>query len=130
MGPWRADRTADVAMQLPRTALRADHRDPPDRPGPGGAPILAPSLAARVPPLFTWPNAEPGPHGLVVHNRGRARSLVVVGGAPAGWVDPGATVELEGWRAGVYQVGALRPLGGLGQRAQRVRIPGELTLVH
>jgi hypothetical protein len=130
MGPWRADRTADVAVQLQGNALRADHLDAPDRPGHPAAPILEPHLAARVSPLFTWPDAEPGPHALVVHNRGRARALVVVGGAPVGWVDPGASATFEGWTAGVFQVGALRPLGAPAQRAQRVRIPGELTLSH
>lgn len=130
LGPWRADRTADVAVRRPGSALRADHLDPPELPRDTDAPLLEPRLAARVPPVFAFADAEPGPHALTVHNGGRARSLVVVGGAAVGWVDPGATAAFEGWAPGMYQVGALRPLGAPVKRAERVRIPGELTLSH
>lgn len=130
MGPWRADRTADVALQRPGSALRADHLDPPDPPADAPPLLLEPRLAARVPPVLEAPEAEPGPRALTVHNAGRARSLVVVGGAAVGWVEPGATATFEGWTAGTYQVGALRPLGTPVKRAERVPIPGEVTLSH
>jgi hypothetical protein len=130
LGPWRADRTADVAVKLPRAALRADHEGPPDPPEPSAPLLLDAALAARVPPTYAGPDGEPGPHTLRVHNEGRARALVVVGGAAAAWVDAGAHVELEGFRAGIYRLGVMRPLGGLTQRVDRVRIPGELTLPH
>ena len=29
LGPWRGERTADAPVELPRSALRADHVDPP-----------------------------------------------------------------------------------------------------
>lgn len=131
LGPWRADRTADVAFERPASSLRADHRDPPDRPSSPDGPVSLTSLGLeRLRPFFELPAEEPGPRPVVVRNDGSARALIVIEGAPVGWLEAGEQVTFELPTAGMYRLGAMRPLGSAALREKRVRVPGELTLTR
>ncbi len=132
VGLWRMERTADVAVEVPREALRADHEDPP-RPSAQVAhrAFLSPELMARISPR-RGPTPEPADdapgEGLIITNRGRARMIVTVGGTPVGWVDRGATAHFVGLRPGTYQVGAMRPFGLQTAARRPVVVPGRINL--
>lgn len=131
LGPWRADRTADVAFERPASSLRADHLEPPDRPSSPDGPVSLTSLGLeRLRPFFELPADEPGPRPLVVRNDGDARALIVIEGAPVGWLEAGEQATFELPMAGMYRLGAMRPLGSAVLREKRVRVPGELTLAR
>ena len=132
VGVWRAERTADVAVRLPRSAMRADHRDPPPAiPDGDGRAFLSPELMARLPKKR---GPAPEPHddapgeGLIVMNRGRATMMITVGGNPVGWVEAGATVHFVGIRPGGYNVGAMRAFGLQTATLRPVRVPGRIGL--
>ncbi|MFW6052079.1 MAG: hypothetical protein ACODAU_12955 [Myxococcota bacterium] len=129
VGPWRADRTADVALKRPRSALRADHHDPPEPPETptDPTPVTLHGLDA-LRPLFRVPASEPGPHPLVVRNEGSARALVIVEGVPVRWLETDEAVTLRLPVAGIYRVGAMRPLGSAVLLETRTRAPGEVVL--
>jgi len=132
VGLWRAERTADVAVRLPRSALRADHVDPPRPiPNPASRAILAPETMARIERIRgpLQPPAEDAPaEGLQVLNRGRSRMLVTVQGTPIGWLDRGARAHFVGLAPGTYRVGAMRPFGLQSAGGQATVVPGRLVL--
>jgi hypothetical protein len=132
VGLWRADRTADVAMDLPRSGLRADQEDPPRRLPVTNHHFVTSSVLSRMRPARRLPAAqrELAPeHGeLVVRNRGRARMIITVAGLPVGWVDEGHTLTLSNLRSGFHEVGAMRPLGLQTARLRPVEVPGEVRL--
>jgi hypothetical protein len=134
IGPWSAERTADVAVELPRRALRADEKAPP---GPiaarSSATFLAPRHLSRLEPRYRKPHYAPPDgapdEGLVVINDGRSRVIVVVGGVPIGWVDRGARVTFAGLKErGIYRLGAMRPLGLPALTARSITLPATLSL--
>jgi hypothetical protein len=117
IGPWIAERTADVPVELKRNELRADHRDPP-------APIattafkrvLGAGVIGRLEPRYQRPEGaakrDGGPsQGLHVDNRGRSRVLITVGGAALGWIGQGESGHFPSLNRGLYQLGAMRPFG-------------------
>src|SRR5690606_19269703 len=93
LGPWRAQRTADVSSQLPRHKMRADHLEPP--PAPAGAtarPVASRASLAKLRPLRGGqPPPAPGvadpSDGMRVVNQGRGRLLVTVHGTATVWID-------------------------------------------
>jgi hypothetical protein len=114
-------------MELPRRTLRADERDPP-------APIsarasrswLEPEAISRLVP--SRPAPEGGSGSLRVENRTDTRAIVLVQGVAVGWVDAGQSLRVDGFAAGHYRVGAIRPLGVLRMPPKLRRIPGELVI--
>lgn len=132
VGLWRAERTADVGVQLPRSALRADHVDPPPAiPSSDSRAFLTPDLMARIrrDPGPRPPPAEDAPgEGILLTNRGHARMIVTVQGTPVGWVDRGATAHFVGLEPGTYRVGAMRAFGLQYAGLQPVTVPGHLRL--
>jgi len=137
IGPWMGERTADVPVDLPREALRADHETPPRPIAPSDSRAFAePSLLARIEPAATprAPDSDaaeeegaPG-EGLRVINDSPARAIVTIGGVAVGWVDAGATGHFVGPRPGEHTVAAMRPLGTLGWSARPVVVPGEIEI--
>ena len=132
VGLWLAERTADVGVQLPRSALRADHVDPPPPvPRSDSRAFLTPDLMRRIrrDPGPRPPPAEDAPgEGIRLTNRGHARMIVTVQGTPVGWVDRGATAHFVGLEPGTYRVGAMRPFGLQYAGLQPVTVPGHLLL--
>jgi hypothetical protein len=129
IGPWKADLTAVVPMELPRRTLRADEVAPPartvERTSFGW--LELPALG-RLLPLRPEPGDATG--ALEVENQTDTRAVVLAQGVPVGWVDAGATLRLSGLHAGVYRVGAIRPLGVLRMRPKLVRVPGRVVMSH
>jgi hypothetical protein len=135
LGPFTADRTADVPLTVPRRTMRADHEDPPariQRP----ASLLYHSRATyqrmrprpRPPMRVEQEATPPDVRGLRVHNAGRTRMIVTLDGTPLGWVEPDATVDFPDVPEGLFMVGGLRPLGGLAAPARAVRLPGVVSM--
>ncbi|NOY94487.1 MAG: hypothetical protein GXP55_25195 [Deltaproteobacteria bacterium] len=135
VGMWRAERTADVSVQLPRSALRADEVGPPPAPAsvhsrayvsPQHLAALTPSRhGAAHPPLRPL---DPPAEGLAVQNRGSARAIVTVQGVPVGWVDAGESALFVGLTPGVYAVGAMRPLGLQTAQRRNVAVPATIAV--
>lgn len=132
VGLWRATRTADVYVELPRTALRADHENPPVPPAAETArTFLAPGQYVRLRTVRGArgePDEDAPAHGVVILNTGQARMVVTVGGTPVGWIDAGAEYHFEHVAPGSYAIGAMRPLGlQTAQKRTRV-VPGRVRL--
>jgi len=126
-GPWRADITAVVPMELPRHALRADEVAPPMPLAPAtGAPILAIAERAQLEP-------RGGEHGgeltsLLITNDTPGRLIVLAQGLPVAWLDGGSRLTLDGLPQGLYRVGAIRPFGILHKSPRPQPVPGTLLL--
>jgi len=131
VGLWRHERTGDVAIRMPRSALRADHEDPPDPiADETWRPFLTPQMMARLPRGRNRPNPDDDApaEGMVVRNRSRSRMLVTVQGTPIGWLDAGTEAHFEAIRPGIYSVGAMRPFGLQAARKRPVTVPGRVRL--
>jgi hypothetical protein len=134
-GPWSAELTAVVPMQLPRRALRADEVDPPHAvPHDTHRAMLADSdlqriTAARRSPGAGGPRPPPGTKAaLEIENNADSRIIVLAQGVPIGWLDPGHTGTLEGLSPGTYRVGAVRPFGVLLMAPRPMEWPGQLRI--
>jgi hypothetical protein len=135
VGFWRGERTADVPVELPRRALRADEVDPPPPVVRSSSrAFLDPVALGRVPPgeresrdLPRPDPAAPG-EGLELVNESETRVVVTVEGVAIGWVDAGARGLFVGLRPGVYRVATIRPLGALVSRPSLVPVPGRLVV--
>lgn len=129
LGFWRGEQTASVPLELPRSALRADERDPPDRRAAASSrAFLEPEALSRIRPDGPAPDppAEGAPaEGLRVRNDSATRVIVAVQGVAIGTVDAAAEGWFVGLRPGTYDVGAIRPLGAVVQRGRPVAVPGE-----
>jgi hypothetical protein len=139
LGPYRAERTADLPLELAKSALRADHADPPDE-WPTSEPSalffetsVLERLGARAlasPP----PRADPSPtsiasaEGFTVLNEGSTRVLVAVDGLGVGVVSPGHALRLPGLSRLPHAIGALRPLGAPVLRGRQLRPPATITV--
>ncbi|MBX3246810.1 MAG: hypothetical protein KF901_06495 [Myxococcales bacterium] len=138
VGLWRADRTADVGVDLPRSALRADHVDPPPPiPRAANRAFLTPEMMLRIDPRRGRGPSEPHPstlgheppsEGILVENRAPTRIMVTVQGAPIGWLDAGTSAHYVGLRPGPYEVGAMRPFGLQAAQARLVAAPVTVRL--
>lgn len=128
LGFWRADQTAGVPVELPRSALRADEGGArPTLVAQDARAFVEPAALARIrasgPPA---PAAEGAPaEGLRVPNQSATRAIVTVQGIAIGWVDAAATARFVGLSPGTYEVGSIRPLGAVVQRGRPVVVPGE-----
>jgi hypothetical protein len=127
LGPWNAELTAIVPMQLPRRVLRADEVKPPAL---GAAADSAIWLEAKAVESIVPSRADPGEArgALAIENRTDTRAVVLAQGVAVGWVDASAKLRIDGLRAGFYRVGAIRPLGILRMAPRLVHVPGELVI--
>lgn len=124
LGFWRAEQTARVPLEVPRSALRADEHDRPDpiRSEHSRA-FLEPEALSRIRPKV--PAGEGLPRGgLRVRNASATRVILTAQGIVIGWVDAGHEGWFEGLEQGTYRVSALRPLGAVVLRQQSVVVPG------
>jgi hypothetical protein len=135
VGLWRAERTADLQVELPRRSLRADEVDAPD-------PTLAlasraffepASLARLEPPGARGQEVEPRDpsapgEGLLFVNQSATRVIVTAQGVPLGWVAPASEGYFVGLRPGVHQIGGLRPMGSIALRPRLVELPARTVL--
>ena len=133
VGFWRADRTADVEVELPRNALRADHVDPPRAiAGAESRAFLPPSTVARIhwdrPPIAHEPDPEAPAEGVLVENRSSARMIFIVQGTPVGWLDSGEEAHFVGFEPGRYDVAGIRPFGAQAAGKREIHIPGRVRL--
>ena len=135
VGPWRAERTADVPIQLPRRLLRADEADPPRPIGQASSrPFLEPTALTRITPLprahasLDEAAAPEAPDGLEFVNDSDARVLVVVEGTAIGWVDGARRGTFTGLLPARYRVSGLSPLGVVVMRPRVVLVPGTTIL--
>ncbi len=136
VGLWRAERTADLLVELPRRALRADElAPPPPIERTTSRALFEPSALARIAPRP--PRAEEEPEatsplapseGLDFVNEGSTRVIVTVEGVPIGWVGPHASGSFRGLRPGRFEVGALRPMGSIALRPRLVSVPTRTVL--
>jgi hypothetical protein len=127
IGPWTAELTAVVPMEVQRRALRADGIAPPARS------VSRSSFgwieASAVPRLLPAREDASEEHGaLVIDNQTDTRAIVLSQGVPVGWIDAGASLQLDGLRAGMYRVGAIRPLGVLRMAPKLIHVPGRLVM--
>ena len=135
VGPWRAERTADVPIQLPRRLLRADEADPPRPIGQASSrAFLEPTALTRITPLLRARGsldeaaAPETADGLEFVNDSDARVLVVVEGTAIGWVDAARRGTFRGLLPARYRVSGLSPLGVVVMRPRGVVVPGSTTL--
>ncbi len=129
VGFWRAEQTAGVPVELPRSALRADEVGAPGYiPPQDSRALLEPAALGRIEPSGPVPpeaaREDPPAEGLRVRNESATRAIVTVQGVAIGWLDAGATAYFVGLRPGMYEVGAIRPLGAVVQRGRPVPVPG------
>jgi hypothetical protein len=134
VGPWRAERTAEVPVTVPRSAMRADHVEPPHAiVRPSNRAFLEPGVLARV-PANRRRGAPPAPlpdaptDGVRIVNDGPGRFVLLAQGMPLGWVDRGETATFVGLAPGEYLFAGLRPLGNLGMRPRNAVVPGEIRV--
>ena len=135
VGLWRAERTADIPIELPRRSVRADEVDPPlEVPALESRAFFEPASLARIePPSVRGEEPEaahpeaPG-EGLLLVNESGTRVIVTVGGIPIGWIAPRSSGFFVGLRPGPAWVGALRPMGSIALRPRLVALPARTVL--
>lgn len=136
VGYFRGDRTADVPLELPRSALRADEAPPlPEVIHVTSRALLEPDALERLhtdvrrgDEIDTRDVEPPVEDGLVVVNLNDGRMIVVVDGVAAGWLDGGATAHFTGFSPGVHEIGGMRPGGAVIMRPRLIQIPGRTVL--
>lgn len=136
VGFFRGERTADVPIELPRSALRADERGTlPEVIAATSRAFLEPSALGRLranvragDEVYRRDEGEPVAEGLVVENLSDGRMVVVVDGIAIGWVDAGASGTFVGITPGLHEVGAMRPRGAVIMRARIIEVPGRTVL--
>lgn len=135
VGLWRAERTADLAIEVPRRALRADELEPP-------APVARstsrafyePSSLARIESAVVRgeeverADPEAPGEGLLFVNESATRVVVTAQGVPIGWIAPHASGFFVGLRPGPLWVGALRPMGSIALRPRLISVPARTVL--
>ena len=136
-GAYRAERTADVPLTLPRSALRADEAVPPAPAMPASSrSFLEPDALGRLrtdvrrgDDREVERRSERAPaEGLVLENRSDGRVVVVVDGVAVGFADALSEVRLVGLDDAVHEVGAMRPLGAVVMRPRLVEVPAHTVL--
>lgn len=135
VGLWRGERTADVEVELPRRALRADEVEPP-------APIprltsyafFEPSSLAHITRSsargeeIEAPSDEAPDEGFEFVNQTATRVIVTLEGVPIGWVAPTSTGHFLGMAPALYGVGAMRPMGSIALRPRLIHVPTRTVL--
>jgi len=134
-GPWRAELTAVVPMEVPASLMRGDELDPPALPpAPNLRPVLAGSEVSAIRPLAATDAdlhdiaSAIGTTSLRVVNQTDSRALMCAAGIPIAWIDGNSEGVVTDLKAGRHMIGALRPFGGLGLTRRPLAVPGEVTL--
>jgi hypothetical protein len=136
-GPWNAELSAIVPLNLPRSRLRADAHGPPDPLSTANyRALFEPRDLLRLTPTpvraavaeAAAPGAAISSNGLSIDNRTSSRVAVVVQGVVIGWVKPQQVGSFLGLVPGNYRVAALRPLGALVMPPLFTHVPAELVL--
>lgn len=135
VGLWRAERTADLQVELPRRSLRADEVGPPDAlPSLTSRAFFEPASLARIAPRsvrgeeIEARDPEAPPEGLLFVNQSGTRVIVTVQGVPIGWVAPHAEAYFVGLLPGAHDVGGLRPMGSIALRPRLLELPARTVL--
>jgi hypothetical protein len=127
-GPWVAERTAELPVQLPRSSLRADEADPPNDIESARSGMLIPThLVSRLAPSHERTIGTEGT-GLYVKNELDGRIIIVAGGIPIGWVDPGEGIEFTDLHPGTHFIGGMRPLGTTAWAPRYVAVPATVVM--
>jgi hypothetical protein len=135
VGLWRAERTADLPIEIPRRSLRADEIDPPSTIPPStsrafyepGTLARIEGAAVRGEEIEAADPEAPG-EGLLFVNESPTRVVVTAQGVPIGWVAPRSSGLFVGLRPGPIWVGAIRPLGSIALRPRLVSVPARTVL--
>lgn len=135
VGLWRAERTADLALELPRRALRADDVEPPTEIAHTvSRAFFEPTSLARIRSAVVRgeeieaTDAAAPAEGLELVNESATRIVVTAQGVPIGWIAPRASGHFVGLRPGPLWVGALRPMGSIALRPRLVSVPTRTVL--
>ena len=131
VGMWVGRRTADVSIPLARAALRADHMRHPrlDSRRQRTQLFMSEAVVQRIEPHrpLAVSGIESTP-SLVLNNGASTRLIFTIEGVPFAWVLPGASLEVQGIRPGVYRFAALMPMGALALRYRLAAVPGQLSV--
>jgi hypothetical protein len=135
VGLWRAERTADLPIEIPRRSLRADEIDPPSTIPPStsrafyepGTLARIEGAAVRGEEIEAADPEAPG-EGLLFVNESPTRVVVTAQGVPIGWVAPRSSGLFVGLRPGPIWVGAIRPLGSIALRPRLGSVPARTVL--
>lgn len=135
VGLWRGERTADVEVEVPRRALRADQAEPPAAiPRATSHAFFEPSSLAHIRRANVRGEEPEGPsddapgEGFVFVNETATRVIVTVEGVPVGWIAPTSRGHFVGLAPAAYGVGALRPMGSIALRPRLIQLPTRTTL--
>jgi hypothetical protein len=133
-GPFSAELTAVVPLEVPRYALRADDIDAPAALTPAVSGRMLDSFDHLLPLRARRASDEPAEteiteqDGLEVVNYTDTRAILIAQGVPIGWVAAGQRAVFDGFAPGLYRIGAIRPLGILRMAPKAMLIPGKLVL--
>jgi hypothetical protein len=130
-GPWRAELTALVPMEIERRRLRADENEPPEEiKNADNRTFMAPSEFARVVPYLATQNAGPiDTNGeLQVVNNSSTKVIVVIENIPVAWINAYSEGHISGFRPGRYRIRATRPFGIQLFSPRFIDLPGKLTV--
>ncbi|MBN1654897.1 MAG: hypothetical protein JXA30_14100 [Deltaproteobacteria bacterium] len=130
-GPWQAELTALVPMEIERHQLRADEKQPPETvEKDDNQTFLAPVECARIAPYKRTLGADDGSTDgeLRFINRTSTKVVVILEGIAVGWVDARSSYRFAGFRPGRYRIGAVRPFGTQIFAPKPVDLPGEITI--
>jgi len=135
VGLWRGERTADVEVELPRRALRADEVEPPATMARRTSfAFFEPSSLAHIMRSrargqeIEAPSQDAPSEGFEFVNQTATRVIVTLEGVPVGWVAPVSTSHFIGMAPAVYSVGAMRPMGSIALRPRLIRVPTRTIL--
>lgn len=132
-GPWSAELTALVPMEVERDRIRADEKQPPQEISQESRrSFLEPAEITRIAPHYRTPyqvnSSQEIKVELQIANFISSRVIVIVEGIPIGWINSDTEAVFSGFISGRYRMGAVRPFGTLLASPRSVRLPGSLVL--
>lgn len=130
-GPWRAELTASVPMEIERRKLRADEKEPPlTIESDDSRTLTDPAEYARLIPYQRYKKSDLSDTdgSLRFVNHTSTKVIVILEGIPVAWVDAYSKGHFSGFRPGRYRVGAIRPFGGQMFSPKIVDLPGEFVI--
>lgn len=130
-GPWRAELTASVPMEIERRKLRADEKDPPETiEVDDSRTFIDPAEFTRIIPYQNLQdsNLSDTDGTLQFVNHTSTKVIVILEGNPVAWVDENSKGRFSGFRPGRYRIGAIRPFGGQLFSPKIVVLPGKFSI--
>ncbi len=130
-GPWKAELTASVPMEIERRKLRADEKEPPATIEiDDSRTFLDPAEYAQVVPYHRYQGSDltdtDGTLQFVNHTS--TKVIVILEGIPVAWVDANSIGHFSGFCPGRYRVGAIRPFGGQLFSPRTIDLPGKFVI--